>query len=258
MPVKTSSGKWKWGNVERDSKKELVQTVYGIWKKNGSKGSFSDFLKGTHESVELDESAVELKHLYFHGTSHTKEMLREPSPLKPFFITKDISYALSYITHSHVDNKDAAIYVVFLNPRANVFDPTNSEDIKKLEELDFWPKEVIDRLKSGADVLMVMEYAAKQSYSDPNGSKMAKQLHGTGAKTHREEFCKQLKMLGFDMFKTAEDSLGYSSNLVYGVISVNGLDSLVSKPISVSKAEEVSNMVKHHRSMREIRRVLAL
>ncbi len=51
MPIKTSSGKWKWGSVERDSKKELVQTVYGIWKKNGSKGSFSDFLKGTHESV---------------------------------------------------------------------------------------------------------------------------------------------------------------------------------------------------------------
>lgn len=52
MPIKTSSGKWKWGNVERSSKKELVQTVYGIWKKNGSKGSFSDFLKGTHESIE--------------------------------------------------------------------------------------------------------------------------------------------------------------------------------------------------------------
>ena len=51
MPIKTKSGKWKWGNVERDSKKELVQTVYGIWKKNGSKGSFSDFLKGTHESI---------------------------------------------------------------------------------------------------------------------------------------------------------------------------------------------------------------
>lgn len=52
MPIKTSSGKWKWGNVERSSKKELVQTVYGIWKKNGSKGSFSKFLKGTHESNE--------------------------------------------------------------------------------------------------------------------------------------------------------------------------------------------------------------
>lgn len=57
MPIKTSSGKWKWGNIERSSKKELVQTVYGIWKKNGSKGSFSDFLKGTHKK-KSNESLV--------------------------------------------------------------------------------------------------------------------------------------------------------------------------------------------------------
>ena len=61
MPIKTSSGKWKWGNVERSSKKELVQTVYGIWKKNGSKGSFSDFLKGTHESVEPKDKFFKVK-----------------------------------------------------------------------------------------------------------------------------------------------------------------------------------------------------
>ena len=52
MPIKSSSGKWKWGNIERDSKKELVQTVYGIWKKNGSKGSFSDFWHGRHKVNE--------------------------------------------------------------------------------------------------------------------------------------------------------------------------------------------------------------
>ena len=63
MPIKTSSGKWKWGNVERSSKKELVQTVYGIWKKNGSKGSFSDFLKGTHESVVSEDKAAMIKKL---------------------------------------------------------------------------------------------------------------------------------------------------------------------------------------------------
>ena len=61
MPIKTSSGKWKWGNIERSSKKELVQTVYGIWKKNGSKGSFSDFLKGTHESVEPKDKFFKVK-----------------------------------------------------------------------------------------------------------------------------------------------------------------------------------------------------
>lgn len=42
MPYKSGS-KWKWGNIERDSKQELLQTVYGIWVKNGKKGSFSDF-----------------------------------------------------------------------------------------------------------------------------------------------------------------------------------------------------------------------
>ena len=64
MPIKTSSGKWKWGNVERSSKKELVQTVYGIWKKNGSKGSFSDFLKGTHESYEPLYTLVEAHEIH--------------------------------------------------------------------------------------------------------------------------------------------------------------------------------------------------
>lgn len=42
MPIKTSDG-WKWGNIERSTKKDLVRTVYGIWLKNGSKGSFSEF-----------------------------------------------------------------------------------------------------------------------------------------------------------------------------------------------------------------------
>ena len=51
MPIKTSDGKWKWGNVTRDTKKELAQTVYGIWKSNGSKGSFHDFYYGGHKKL---------------------------------------------------------------------------------------------------------------------------------------------------------------------------------------------------------------
>jgi len=43
MPEPTNDGQWKWGNVKRKTRKELVQTVYGIWKANGSKGSFHDF-----------------------------------------------------------------------------------------------------------------------------------------------------------------------------------------------------------------------
>lgn len=44
MPHKVGK-KWKWANIERDSKQELVKVVYGIWVKNGKKGSFSDFWK---------------------------------------------------------------------------------------------------------------------------------------------------------------------------------------------------------------------
>ena len=44
MPHKVSGG-WKWGNIERPSKEELVRVVYGIWQKNGAKGIFEDFWK---------------------------------------------------------------------------------------------------------------------------------------------------------------------------------------------------------------------
>lgn len=45
MPYKISSGKWKWGNIERPTQEELVRVVYGIWQKNGAKGKFEDFWK---------------------------------------------------------------------------------------------------------------------------------------------------------------------------------------------------------------------
>ena len=55
MPHKVGK-KWKWGNIERDSKEELAKTVYGIWVKNGKKGSFSRFWKtgktGTKKTSE--------------------------------------------------------------------------------------------------------------------------------------------------------------------------------------------------------------
>lgn len=44
MPHKVGK-KWKWANIVRDTKQELVKVVYGIWVKNGKKGSFSDFWK---------------------------------------------------------------------------------------------------------------------------------------------------------------------------------------------------------------------
>ena len=64
MPHKSSSGKWKWGNIERSSKEDLRRTVYGIWQKNGGKGSFSEFWKtgkvteGVEESGACGENAM--------------------------------------------------------------------------------------------------------------------------------------------------------------------------------------------------------
>ena len=43
MPIRTKAGKWKWGNIERDTRDDLRRTVYGIWQKNGSKGDFGDY-----------------------------------------------------------------------------------------------------------------------------------------------------------------------------------------------------------------------
>ena len=51
MPHKVGN-KWKWGNVERRDKEDLRRTVYGIWVKNGKKGSFSKFWK----TGRVDES----------------------------------------------------------------------------------------------------------------------------------------------------------------------------------------------------------
>lgn len=54
--------KWKWGNIERSSREELRKTIYGIWMKNGSKGSFSKFWK-TGKVDEAEDVVDELDKL---------------------------------------------------------------------------------------------------------------------------------------------------------------------------------------------------
>lgn len=54
MPHKVGK-KWKWGNIERSSKEDLRRTVYGIWIKNGERGSFSKFWKTG--KVDEDETS---------------------------------------------------------------------------------------------------------------------------------------------------------------------------------------------------------
>lgn len=71
-------GKWKWGNLERSDKEELRRIVYGIWKKNGEKGSFSSFWK----TGRVDESGL----LPIEPTELEKrilEALRQSPPEKP-------------------------------------------------------------------------------------------------------------------------------------------------------------------------------
>lgn len=57
MPHKTKTG-WKWANIKRKTKGELAKTVYGIWKKNGSKGRFSDFWHGKDDEENTNESEI--------------------------------------------------------------------------------------------------------------------------------------------------------------------------------------------------------
>lgn len=61
MPYKVNNG-WKWGNVERPTKGELVKVVYGIWQKNGAKGNFEDFWEtGKTTGSATQDFAEELK-----------------------------------------------------------------------------------------------------------------------------------------------------------------------------------------------------
>ena len=155
MPIKTSSGKWKWGNVERSSKKELVQTVYGIWKKNGSKGSFSDFLKGTHESALNESFFLDKTNLYFHGSTNKHiRSLEKPSIKKPFCVSQDIEYAVTYAekeafgdeSDEELNRNNGVVYAVTIDiDNLKIFDFSNDSDIKKLNGR--WPNRIVDFFK---------------------------------------------------------------------------------------------------------------
>ncbi len=68
MPHKIGA-EWKWGNIVRPTKGELVKVVYGIWQKNGSKGSFEDFWKtGKTTDSNAQDSAKDLK-AYLEGST---------------------------------------------------------------------------------------------------------------------------------------------------------------------------------------------
>ncbi len=43
MPEQTEDGQWRWGNIKRKTKAELVKVVYGIWIGQGKPGTWHDF-----------------------------------------------------------------------------------------------------------------------------------------------------------------------------------------------------------------------
>lgn len=64
MPHKVGK-KWRWSNIERSSKEDLRKVVYGIWQKNGGKGSFSKFWK----TGKVNEDDAFLQNLVFKKVS---------------------------------------------------------------------------------------------------------------------------------------------------------------------------------------------
>ena len=60
MPHKSENG-WRWANIERPTKGELVKVVYGIWQKNGSKGDFETFWKTGKTTGSSEDTAEKLK-----------------------------------------------------------------------------------------------------------------------------------------------------------------------------------------------------
>jgi len=105
--------------------------------------------------MTLEESKIDPKLLYFHGTTKKIEQLKAPSPDRPFFVCGDVDYAYSYAHAGQVNGrtnfsikqeKPGFVYVVELNPsKINIFDALNNNDISRLSRL--YPKYVIDSIK---------------------------------------------------------------------------------------------------------------
>lgn len=273
MPIKTSSGKWKWGNVERDSKKELVQTVYGIWKKNGSKGSFSDFLKGTHESLE-ESFNPDTSKIYFHGSLDKNiTRLNAPSWKHPFCVTTDLEYAMDYAKEFQEifgktissNPKEGVVYAMTINDSSlNIFDFQNNSDVNKLKGK--WPSVMVKAFKSNkygnsdplseiTDMILSYEWqedrskitafnVLKKRLESELGIKISGQeLENDSSLKYKLRFSfrnlllKDIQDLGYDGYRASETQNNSTEN-AFVLINLKDIDKIIPYPIPYKKAEE--------------------
>ena len=142
MPERTKSGKWKWGNVERNSRKELAQTVYGIWKGTGSKGSFHNF--------------------YHYGngyrTAKKNKLRKEGYQLNPLLESSFFDKSLFFTKEVTSDDiKDICIRI-----KNNLDNPKINESRKEIMRKMYWELRLL-RVKMRRNAVQKVPYKIVQS-----------------------------------------------------------------------------------------------
>lgn len=267
MPIKTSTGKWKWGNIERSSKKELAQTVYGIWKKNGSKGTFSDFWHGTHNE-SLDEAfELDTTKLYFHGSLDKGiRKLKAPSIWNPFCVTTDIDYAMEYAKSNRASEEGAMVdpngfvYAMTIKESLKIFDFQKGSDIDRLKGK--WPKEVISRFRPSnseeysdplttlMDMVMGFMFGIKDDKEPITflTKRLEKEFPDEVSKSfspiiYRTLLLKDIKDLGFDGYRASERGGEHSTDNSFVLVKMDGIEKIIPKPIPYEKAKIASDIL---------------
>lgn len=107
----------------------------------------------------VNETAVDLAKVYFHGSSEARmSKIDAPSFKHPFYVTPDIDYAMAFCTKSSSSTGDWGanvqkkytpansnfVYVVTLKPDANLFDFRDSKSPEFKDLAKSIPQEIID------------------------------------------------------------------------------------------------------------------
>lgn len=155
MPHKTKTG-WKWANIKRKTKGELAKTVYGIWKKNGSKGDFSDFWhrkdngENTNESKVLTpgETTLSVNGLKTinnsrTGSEHMNTKTNNATTLVESWGTPWQRITTMVINEYNVDDEEPDVFETeFGNPIDQVADDMEDEQAPRFDETTYNDKEL--------------------------------------------------------------------------------------------------------------------